>query len=150
VQLSIDSSGELLHRRGYRASATKAPLRETLAAGILLLLGWRGELPLADPMCGSGSFPLEAALLASGRESVDIGLMQVNWRYHKKCLTSPQLALNPYHNLRVAAEILLGCFRSREDWWEAVGCYHAPNNPERAARYQERVPPGRGAANLEQ
>ncbi len=64
VVLSIDSSGELLHRRGYRQSVTVAPLRETLAAGVLMLLGWNGTTPLADPMCGSGSFILEGALLA--------------------------------------------------------------------------------------
>jgi len=64
VTISIDSSGELLHRRGYRKSVTAAPLRETLAAGILWLLAWKGHEPLVDPMCGSGSFLLEAALLA--------------------------------------------------------------------------------------
>lgn len=64
VVISIDSSGELLHRRGYRHSVTVAPLRETLAAGVLMLLQWDAATPLADPMCGSGSFPLEAALLA--------------------------------------------------------------------------------------
>ncbi len=64
VVISIDSSGELLHRRGYRQSVTVAPLRETLAAGVLMLLGWNSSEPLADPMCGSGSFLLEGALLA--------------------------------------------------------------------------------------
>ncbi len=64
VVLSIDSSGELLHRRGYRHAVTAAPLRETLAAGALMLLGWHGTLPLVDPMCGSGSFLFEGALLA--------------------------------------------------------------------------------------
>ena len=64
VTISIDSSGELLHRRGYRKAVTAAPLRETLAAGTLMLLGWQGHAPLVDPMCGSGSFLLEAALLA--------------------------------------------------------------------------------------
>ena len=64
VTISIDSSGELLHRRGYRKSVTSAPLRETLAAGILMLLGWESHEPLVDPMCGSGSFLLEGALLA--------------------------------------------------------------------------------------
>jgi putative N6-adenine-specific DNA methylase len=67
LSLSIDSSGELLHRRGYRLSVTQAPLRETLAAGILMLLGWKGTVPLADPMCGTGSFLLEGALLAACR-----------------------------------------------------------------------------------
>ncbi|MCP5410151.1 MAG: lytic transglycosylase domain-containing protein [Chromatiaceae bacterium] len=74
-----------------------------------------------------------------GFESIDIGLMQVNWRYHQNYLESPQLALDPYHNLRVAAKILRECHQSRQDWWEAVGCYHAPNNPHRADRYRARV-----------
>lgn len=67
VELSIDSSGELLHRRGYRTSVAAAPLRETLAAGVLGLLGWEGGEPLADPLCGTGTFLLEGALLAVGR-----------------------------------------------------------------------------------
>ncbi|PLY00282.1 MAG: class I SAM-dependent RNA methyltransferase [Desulfuromonas sp.] len=62
--LSVDSSGELLHRRGYRTEVSQAPLRETLAAGILHLLKWDGQRPLADPMCGSGTFLIEGALLA--------------------------------------------------------------------------------------
>jgi len=64
--LSIDSSGDLLHRRGYRESQGAAPLRENLAAAILLLLGWQAPEPLVDPFCGSGTFAVEAALLASG------------------------------------------------------------------------------------
>ena len=67
VELSIDSSGELLHRRGYRTSVAAAPLRETLAAGILRLLDWQGTEPLADPLCGTGTFLLEGALLAANR-----------------------------------------------------------------------------------
>ncbi|MEZ4600074.1 MAG: class I SAM-dependent RNA methyltransferase [Syntrophotaleaceae bacterium] len=63
-RLSVDSSGELLHRRGYREDIGPAPMRETLAAGILRLLQWNGGVPLVDPMCGSGTFPIEAALLA--------------------------------------------------------------------------------------
>ncbi len=66
ARISIDSSGELLHRRGYRREAGAAPLRETLAAGVLLKLGWDGGVPLVDPMCGSGSFLIEGALLAGG------------------------------------------------------------------------------------
>jgi len=65
--LSIDSSGERLHRRGYRLETAHAPLRETLACGILELLGWNGEESLVDPLCGSGTFPIEAALLAANR-----------------------------------------------------------------------------------
>jgi len=66
-RFSIDSSGELLHRRGYRRQAVAAPLRENLAAGILLQLRWDGGAPLCDPFCGSGTFPIEAALLAANR-----------------------------------------------------------------------------------
>lgn len=66
-QLSVDSSGALLHRRGYRQEPAPAPLRETLAAGMLLLAGWDGREALLDPLCGSGTLPVEAALLAARR-----------------------------------------------------------------------------------
>ena len=62
--VSIDSSGALLHQRGWRKLAGKAPLRETLAAGLLLASGWDRSSPLADPFCGSGTIAIEAALLA--------------------------------------------------------------------------------------
>ena len=62
--LSLDSSGESLHRRGYRQEAVEAPLNEVLAAGMILLAGWKGECDLIDPMCGSGTIPIEAALIA--------------------------------------------------------------------------------------
>ena len=62
--LSLDSSGESLHRRGYRQEAVEAPLNEVLAAGMILMTGWRGECDLIDPMCGSGTIPVEAALIA--------------------------------------------------------------------------------------
>jgi putative N6-adenine-specific DNA methylase len=64
VTLRLDASGEHLHRRGYRARVGEAPLRETLASAALLASGWTPELPLADPFCGSGTIPLEAALMA--------------------------------------------------------------------------------------
>lgn len=64
VTISRDASGALLHRRGYRQASGKAPLRETLAAALLLGAGWRGETPLADPMCGSGTIAIEGALIA--------------------------------------------------------------------------------------
>lgn len=62
--LSLDSSGESLHRRGYRQEAVEAPLNEVLAAGMILMTGWRGETDFIDPMCGSGTLPIEAALIA--------------------------------------------------------------------------------------
>lgn len=65
--VSIDSSGALLHRRGYRQEAGRAPLRETIAAGMLLLARWDPSTPLVDPLCGSGTLLVEAGLLATGR-----------------------------------------------------------------------------------
>lgn len=64
VTISLDSSGSPLHRRGYRLAGGKAPLRETLASGLLLASGWDGASPLIDPFCGSGTIPIEAALQA--------------------------------------------------------------------------------------
>jgi putative N6-adenine-specific DNA methylase len=63
-EISADSSGELLHLRGYRQAIGKAPLRETLAAALLLASDWRGESPLLDPLCGSGTIAIEGALIA--------------------------------------------------------------------------------------
>lgn len=63
--VSLDLAGAGLHRRGYRLERTIAPLRETLAAGLILLSGWDGTTPFVDPMCGSGTLPIEAALIAT-------------------------------------------------------------------------------------
>ncbi len=65
VTISLNSSGESLHKRGWRVAQTEAPINEVLAAGILLKSGWRGDCPLVDPMCGSGTFLVEAALIAA-------------------------------------------------------------------------------------
>jgi putative N6-adenine-specific DNA methylase len=65
--LSLDSSGESLHKRGYRPILTKAPLNEALAAALIQLTGWKGDVPLVDPMCGSGTLPIEAAWIALNR-----------------------------------------------------------------------------------
>ncbi len=65
VILSLDSSGQSLHRRGWREAQTDAPINEVLAAGIIMKSGWRGDSPFIDPMCGSGTFLVEAALLAA-------------------------------------------------------------------------------------
>jgi len=62
--ISADASGELLHRRGYRLETAKAPLRETLAAAMLAGAGWTARAPLLDPLCGSGTIPIEAAMRA--------------------------------------------------------------------------------------
>lgn len=64
VTVSIDTSGSGLHRRGYRAKGNEAPLKETLAAGLLLVSKWKPERPLIDPFCGSGTIVIEAAMMA--------------------------------------------------------------------------------------
>lgn len=103
--------------------------------------------PWALNLEGSGQFypSRQAALsalagtISAGKASVDVGLMQISWRFHQPALGTPIEALDPYRNLAVAAEILVQCHRSRGDWWAAVGCYHAPNAPARAERYRARV-----------
>ena len=64
LEVSLDASGASLHHRGYRTATNIAPINEVLAAGILLLSGWRGDTDFLDPMCGSGTFPIEAAMIA--------------------------------------------------------------------------------------
>ena len=64
ITISLDSSGESLHKRGYRVAQTEAPINEVLAAGIILLSGWKGDTDFIDPMCGSGTFLIEAAMIA--------------------------------------------------------------------------------------
>ena len=80
--LSLDSSGSSLHRRGYRAAVGKAPLKESLAAALLDLAEWDVNLPFLDPMCGSGTLPLEASLkalnIAPGLFRENFGFM--NWK----------------------------------------------------------------------
>ncbi len=80
AMLSLDSSGESLHKRGYRQEAGEAPMNEVLAAGILLLTGWRGETDLIDPMCGSGTFLVEAALIA---RNMAPGLFRKGYAFEK-------------------------------------------------------------------
>jgi putative N6-adenine-specific DNA methylase len=63
-EISADASGELLHMRGYRQAIGKAPIRETLAAALLIAADWNGDTPLVDPFCGSGTIPIEGAMIA--------------------------------------------------------------------------------------
>ena len=65
VTIAFDTSGEHLHKRGYRQLASKAPIAETLAASLILLTPWKKDRILVDPFCGSGTFPIEAAMIAA-------------------------------------------------------------------------------------
>jgi putative N6-adenine-specific DNA methylase len=66
VTIALDSSGASLHKRGYRLGQFEAPLNEVLAAGMIMATGWEGTTPFLDPMCGSGTLAIEAALIATG------------------------------------------------------------------------------------
>jgi putative N6-adenine-specific DNA methylase len=103
-EISLDTTGEHLHRRGYRLEHTGAPLRETLAAAILLRSQWRGEIPLIDGMCGAGTVAIEAALLARRiapglRRSFLCelwpGFEEKSWIHLRKKLTGQMLARSP-------------------------------------------------------
>ena len=78
--LSLDSSGESLHRRGYRQESVEAPLNEVLAAGMILMTGWQGETDFIDPMCGSGTLLIEAALIA---HNMAPGLFRKEYAFEK-------------------------------------------------------------------
>lgn len=78
--LSFDSSGESLHKRGYRTGQTEASLNEVLAAGMILKTGWRGESDFVDPMCGSGTILIEAALIA---KNVPPGIYRSKFAFEK-------------------------------------------------------------------
>ena len=78
--LSLDSSGESLHRRGYRQESTEAPLNEVLAAGMIMMTGWHGECDFIDPMCGSGTLLIEAALIA---RNISPGVFRKKYAFEK-------------------------------------------------------------------
>ncbi|KAF0236091.1 MAG: putative N6-adenine-specific DNA [Prolixibacteraceae bacterium] len=76
--VSLDSSGESLHKRGYRIKQGEAPLNEVLAAGMILLTRWKGECDFLDPMCGSGTLPIEAAMIA---HNIPAGKFRKNYAF---------------------------------------------------------------------
>lgn len=80
VTISLDSSGESLHKRGYRVTTTEAPINEALAAGMLLMAGWNGQSDFYDPMCGSGTLLIEAALIA---QNIAPGVFRKSFAFYK-------------------------------------------------------------------
>ena len=80
LTVSLDSSGESLHKRGYRVATTEAPINEALAAGMLLMAGWKGQADFYDPMCGSGTLLIEAALIA---RNIAPGLFRQSFAFEK-------------------------------------------------------------------
>ena len=80
VTISLDSSGDPLYKRGYRVAQTEAPINEVLAAGIIMKSGWRGDSDFVDPMCGSGTFLIEAALIAA---NINPGIYREHFAFEK-------------------------------------------------------------------
>ena len=140
---------------GYQSIATEQDVPHTVLYAIALTesgkqiksVGDYRPWPWTLNLAGRGYFfdsRLEAwqalmGWIGEGKRSIDIGLMQVSWKYHKDKLGNIWQALDPYHNLRIAAVILQDCFKQRRDWWASVGCYHSPKNSGRAQRYRLRV-----------
>lgn len=80
ITVSLDSSGESLHKRGWRMATTEAPINEVLAAGIILMSGYNGTTAFVDPMCGSGTFLVEAALIAA---NINPGVFRRNYAFQR-------------------------------------------------------------------
>ncbi len=93
--LSLDSSGESLHRRGYRQESVEAPLNEVLAAGMILMTGWHGETDFIDPMCGSGTLLIEAALIA---HNMSPGIFRKEFAFEKWTDFDKELFDNIYND----------------------------------------------------
>jgi soluble lytic murein transglycosylase-like protein len=140
---------------GYRQVASEYDLPPALLYAVALTESGQSSLsegrfrpwPWALNINGEGHyFPtrqeawqaLQAALV-NANGSVDIGLMQISWRYHRAALGPAWQALDPYHNLRVAAAILRDCYVEHTNWMQSAGCYHAPNDSAKAQAYGGRV-----------
>lgn len=88
VTVGVDTSGVSLHKRGYRQFTAKAPITETLAAALLMLTPWRGNRVLVDPFCGSGTFPIEAAMMAADiAPGINRNFLAEDWKHvvPRKC-----------------------------------------------------------------
>ena len=122
--VSVDSSGTLLHKRGYRQAVAKAPLRETLAAALVMASGWDKVSPLLDPFCGSGTIPIEAALMALG---IPAG---INRRF--AFMDWPNFDENLWQSLRSPSPILYPPFSIFASDRDAGAIKMAQANAERA------------------
>ncbi|MDR2040821.1 MAG: THUMP domain-containing protein, partial [Tannerella sp.] len=107
--VSLDSSGESLHRRGYRTAQGEAPLNEALAAGMILLTGWRGESNFVDPMCGSGTLLIEAAMIAL---NIPPGLYRREYAFEKWNDFDEELFYEVYNDDSGERDFAFKCFGS--------------------------------------
>lgn len=107
--LSIDSSGESLHKRGYRVDQTEAPLNEVLAAGLIMKTGWKGESNFVDPMCGSGTLLIEAAMIAL---NIAPGIHRKNFAFEKWVDFDQELFDRIYNDESNEKEFTFKCYGS--------------------------------------
>lgn len=107
--LSIDSSGESLHKRGYRKEQTEAPLNEVLAAGMVLMTGWRGESNFVDPMCGSGTLLIEAAMIAL---NIAPGIFRKEFAFEKWMDFDREMFDRIYNDETMEREFTFKCYGS--------------------------------------
>lgn len=107
--VSMDSSGESLHKRGYRLNSTIAPINEVLAAGMIMLSGWDGDKNFIDPMCGSGTLPIEAALIAY---NIPPGIFRKEFGFEKWKDFDPDLFETVYNDDSQAREFNYKIFAS--------------------------------------
>lgn len=108
VTVGIDTSGDSLHRRGYRTLTSKAPITETLAAALILLTPWNKDRILVDPFCGSGTFPIEAAMMAAGMApGMNRSFLAEDWKnvIKRKCWYEAMDEANDLLNTEVQVDI---------------------------------------------
>lgn len=108
VTIGIDTSGDSLHKRGYRTLASKAPITETLAAALILLTPWNKDRILVDPFCGSGTFPIEAAMMAANMApGMNRSFLSEDWKnvIRRKCWYEAMDEANDLVNTDVKVDI---------------------------------------------
>ncbi len=110
--VSLDSSGESLHKRGYKTANHIAAINEVLAAGMIMLTGWKGEKPFLDPMCGSGTIPIEAALIAG---NIPPGVFRKKFAFEDWLDFDPVLYERVIENLPESREIKVPIHASDHD-----------------------------------
>ena len=108
VTIALDTSGDSLHKRGYRPAAGKAPISETLAAALIMLTPWRGDRILVDPFCGSGTFPIEAAMMAADiAPGMNRSFLAEEWKHlvPRKCWYAANEEAQDRINLNIETDI---------------------------------------------
>lgn len=108
VTIGIDTSGDSLHKRGYRPAAGKAPISETLAAALIMLTPWRKDRILVDPFCGSGTFPIEAAMMAADiAPGMNRSFLAEEWKHlvPRKCWYDANEEAQDRINLNIETDI---------------------------------------------